>query len=218
MTSDMKFPLHKLLMLAATLSIMPACSTHADRSAATRENFTIALNDFLAARGDLCLAMFDWPLDLTPAEAGAGASHAVQLPVFEKLGLVTSTVVSVPKTKENSQGVVKRYALTDEGRQYYKPHSYKSRNGTEHPRDICVAQITLDKVTDWQLDAQDAQHPAAMVSYTYRIEPAPWLRDADAQRVLPMVTRVIDGAGGRLQLHQGFTLGEHGWTAKLAPV
>jgi hypothetical protein len=214
----MKFPFRKILMMVMALSVLPACSRNVDRSAPTRENFQAALADVLARRGDVCLAMFDWPMDLTPAEAGAGSRHAVQLPVFEKLGLVTSTVASVPKTEENPQGVVKRYALTDEGRKYYKPHAYTGRDGVEHPNDFCVAHIKPDKVMSWELDQHDTQHPSAVVSYTYQIEPAPWMHDADAQRVLPMITHVINGAGGNLQMHQGFTLGEHGWVATTGPV
>jgi hypothetical protein len=214
----MKLLFRKILMMVLALSVLPACGRNDQRNAPTRENFKSALEAALVEHGDVCLAMFDWPMDLTPAEAGAGSRHAVQLPVFEKLGLATSTVVAVPKTEENTQGVVKRYALTDEGRKYYKPHVYTSRDGVEHPNDFCAAQIKLDKVMSWELDTHDAQHPFAVVSYTYQIQPAPWMQDADAQRALPMVTRIINGAGGRLQLRQGFTPGEHGWVAMSGPV
>lgn len=213
----MKLKFRRILTLAAALSMLAACGLNNDHSAPTRANFKLALEENLATHGEVCLAMFDWPIDLTPAEAGAGARHAVQLPVFEKLGLAASSVVEVPKTQDNPQGVVKRYALTDEGRKYYKPHAYTGRNGVEHPNDFCVARIRLDRVTGWQLDAHDARHTSAVVSFTYQIEPAPWLQDAEAQRVLPMVTRIVKGAGGGLQLRQGFTLGEQGWVATPGP-
>jgi hypothetical protein len=185
----------------------------------SREAFEAGLRTFLADGHDqLCLAMYDWPIDLTEAEAGAGSRHAVQLPVFEKLGLATSTIVSVPRSTENPDGAIKRYALTDEGRRYYKPHAYTSRDGAAHPTDFCVARLSLEKVEGWQLDTHDAKHSAATVSYTYRIEPAPWMKDPDAVRVLPMVAKVIKGAGGGLQMHQGFTLGQQGWVAVAGPV
>jgi len=178
----------------------------------SREAFEAGLRTFLADGHDqLCLGMYDWPMDLTEAEAGANSRHAVQLPVFEKLGLATSTIVSVPKSAENPDGAIKRYALTDEGRKYYKPHAYTSRDGAAHQNDFCVARLSLEKVEGWQLDTHDAKHAAATVSYTYRIEPAPWMKDPDAMRVLPMVAKVIKGAGGGLQMHQGFTLGQQGW-------
>lgn len=213
----MKLPFHKIPTMLLAMLLLAACGK-VDPAAPTRENFKTALDLHLAEHGDICLAMFDWPLDLTPAEAGANARHAVQLPVFEKLGLASSSVVEVPKSEDNPQGVVKRYTLTDEGRKYYKAHAYTSRNGTEHPNDFCIAHIKPDKVMSWEVDKHDPQHPSAVVSYTYQIDPAPWMKDADAQRVLPMIVRVINGAGGGLQLRQGFTLGEHGWVAVSGPV
>jgi hypothetical protein len=187
--------------------------------APSREAFETGLRSYLADGHDqLCLGLYDWPIDLTEAEAGAGARHAVQLPVFEKLGLATSTIVSVPRSAENPDGAIKRYALTDEGRKYFKAHAYKGRDGAQHQNDFCVARISLDHVDGWELDSHDAQHPAATVSYSYRIDPAPWLQQPDAQRVLPMVAKVIKGAGGGLQMHQGFALGPQGWAAVAGPV
>lgn len=214
----MKLTFKKISTTAVVSSLILASGCMTDRKAPTHENFKSALVETLSKNGDVCLAMFDWPMDLTPAEAGAGSRHAVQLPVFEKLGLATSEVVAVPKTAENPQGVIKRYALTNEGRKYYKPHEYTSRDGVKHLNDFCVAHIKPDAVVSWQLDKSDAQHPLAIVSYTYQVEPAPWMKDADAQRVLPMIALVINGAGGRQQMRQGFTLGEQGWVAKPGPV
>jgi hypothetical protein len=135
----------------------------------------------------------------------------VQLPVFEKLGLARSELVAVPKSAENPDGAIKRYSLTDEGRKYYKPHPHKGRDGVAHKDDVCVARISLAQVEGWQLDPADAQHAAATVSYSYHIEPAPWMKDPDAQRVLPMVAEVIRGAEGGLKMRQGFVRDQHGW-------
>jgi hypothetical protein len=206
------------LVAAMAVFALAGCSKPDDKTP-SRENFEAGLRLFLAAGHDqLCLGMYDWPIDLTEAEAGAHARHAVQLPVFEKLGLAKSTAEPVPKSTENPDGAVKRYALTDEGRKYYRSHAYTSRDGAAHQSDFCVAQISLDKIESWQLDTRDTQRPAATVSYSYHIEPAPWLQDPDAQRVLPMVTKVIQGADGRLQMHQGFALSQQGWVAVAGPV
>jgi len=217
----MKIQRHKIAMMtAATVAVfaLAACSK-SDDTAPQREAFEAGLRTFLADGHDqLCLGMYDWPIDLTEAEAGANSRHAVQLPVFEKLGLAKSTVVSVPRSTENPDGAIKRYALTDEGRKYYKPHAYKSRDGATHANDFCVAHITLGKVEGWQLDTRDAQHAAATVSYTYHIEPAPWMNDDDARRVLPMVAKVIKGADGGLQMHQGFMRVDKGWVPVAGPV
>jgi hypothetical protein len=215
----MKIQRYKIALTATVAVFALAGCGKPDGKTPSRENFEAGLRTFLSDGHDqLCLGMYDWPVDLTEAEAGAHSRHAVQLPVFEKLGLAQSTVVPVPESTENPDGAVKRYALTEEGRKYYKPHAYTGRNGAAHQNDFCVAQISLDKVEGWQLDTHDAQHPAATVSYSYHIEPAPWLQDPDAQRVLPMVATVIKGADGRLLMHQGFTLGPQGWVAVFGPV
>ena len=206
------------LLALAAIAALAGCSKPA-ANAPSREAFEPGLRAYLASGHDqLCLAMYDWPMDLTEAEAGAKSRHAVQLPVFEKLGLVRSTVLPAPVSTDNPDGAIKRYELTDEGRKYYTPHAYTGRDGAAHQNDLCVAHISLDKVEGWQVDSRDAQHPAATVSYSYRVEPAPWMKDADAQRVLPMVAKVIQGANGGLQMHQGFTLGSQGWVAVAGPV
>ena len=210
----MKLQRHRPALLAALAAIALSACSKPDPDAPMRNAFEAGLRSFLADGHDqLCLGMYDWPIDLTEAEAGAHSRHAVQLPVFEKLGLATSTIVPAPKSAENPDGAVKRYALTDEGRKYFKPHSYKTRDGTAHENDFCVARISVARVESWQVDSHDAQHPTALVNYSYRIEPAPWMDNADAQRVLPMVAKVIKGAEGGLQMHQGFTKSEQGWVA-----
>ena len=202
-----------LLGAAALISLLSACSKP-DPHAPLRADFETGLRSFLADGHDrLCLGMFDWPIDLSEAEAGAKSRHAVQLPVFEQLGLAKSTIIAVPRSAENPDGAIKRYALTDEGRKYFMPHAYQSRDGVQHPNDFCAARISVARVVGWQLDAHDAQHPTALVRYSYHVEPAPWMNNAEAQRVLPMVARVIQGAEGGIEMHQGFVKNDKGWVA-----
>jgi hypothetical protein len=212
-------PRFKTTALVATTLLALAGCARPDPDAPTRAAFEAGLRTFLAAGHDqVCLGLYDWPIDLTEAEAGAHSRHAVQLPVFEKLGLARSSIVSVPRSAENPDGALKRYELTGEGRKYYRAHAYTGRDRVAHGNDFCVARLSLGRVENWRLDARDAQHPSAAVGYTYRIDPAPWLADADARRVLPMVDKVIQGAAGGLQMHQGFTRDATGWVAVAGPV
>lgn len=207
----------KTLTGIALVCVLAACSAARDAEAPTAENLAAPLDEYLAQRGDICLAMFDWPIDLTEAEAGSGARHAVQFPVMEQLGLVHSTIVAVPKSAENPDGAVKRFELTDAGRKFYKPHPHAA-NGAEHANDLCVAHLKREQIVDVKVDAANAQHPLAVVSYTYQIDTAPWMQEAEAQRVFPMIARIANGAGGKLQLRQGFTRGDKGWVAQVGPV
>jgi hypothetical protein len=217
MTLRSSFQTLTTLTAMGALCALAACSAGPDANAPTAENLAAPLDAYLAERGDICLAMFDWPIDLTEAEAGSGARHAVQFPVMEKLGLVRSTIVAAPKSAENPDGAVKRFELTEEGRKFYKPHSHATRDA-DHANDFCVAHLQREKIVDVKLDGTDASHPMAVVSYTYRIDPAPWMQDPDAQRVFPMVARIMNGANGPLQLRQGFTRGDKGWVPHLGPV
>ena len=205
-------------LIAAAAFALAGCSKP-DPQASTRAAFEAGLRSFLADGHDqVCLAMYDWPIDLTEQEAGAHSRHAVQLPVFEKLGLARSTIVAVPRSDVNPDGAIKRYELTDEGRKYYKAHAYTGRDKVAHQNDFCVARLSVAKVESWQIDSHDARHPSATVSYTYHVEAAPWMTDDDARRVLPMVAKVIQGADGGLQMHQGFTREDKGWVAVTGPV
>ncbi|ADU38712.1 hypothetical protein [Variovorax paradoxus] len=211
----------KTLAGIALVAALAACSTSHDANAPTAENLAAPLDDYLAQRGDICLAMADWPIDLTEAEAGAGARHAIQFPVMEQLGLVHSTIVAVPKSSENPDGAVKRFELTDAGRKFYRPHASAAQGAGQQKQpanDFCVAHLKREQIVDVKVDASNAQHPMAVVSYTYQIDTAPWMQDANAQRVFPMVARIANGAGGKLQLRQGFTRGDKGWVAQTGPV
>ena len=95
---------------------------------------------------------------------------------------------------------------------------FRQLDAVDRRRCAAVARLTLAKVESWQVDSRDAQHPTATVSYTYHVEPAPWMDNDDARRILPMVAKVIKGADGGLQMHQGFTRVQQGWVAVAGPV
>ncbi len=165
---------------------------------------------YLARHGDLCLGKPRWPIDVTPAEARAHARDAVQMPVLQHLGLVQAEDIALPATAEAPATAATRYTLTPEGQKYFIAR--KTATGTAAPADFCAAHLTLDRIVGW---APEPGHPAAdggpvVVTYTYHVQPAPWAADADAQRVFPMVARVVQGAGS-LQLRQAFTHGPEGW-------
>ncbi len=45
---------------------------------------------FLADHGDLCLAMYTWPREVTAEDRESNSNEAVQMPVLERLGVVQS--------------------------------------------------------------------------------------------------------------------------------
>jgi hypothetical protein len=174
------------------------------------ENFTGAIKNYLAERGRLCLGKFDWPITVTVADQASKARDAVQMPVLEKLGLV--------KGEDGTMNLVdaRRYTLTDEGKKYYIHSPVVVATATKsvtHEADFCVATLTLDKVVGWENPQTQDGQTRTSVLFTYKIDPAPFTKNADFQRVFPMVTRVVQGAG-TMQLREGVQLTKDGWVAE----
>ena len=177
------------------------------------EVFTRAMNEYLAERGQLCLAKNAWPIDVTQHEVDIGARNAVQMPVLERLGLVSSSVAEVDIDDEGTprRMAVRRYALTDAGRSYFVRRGPASAGNVRG--DFCAASLSLDRIVDWRLDPNPrGRARRATVTYTYRIVAAPWARDPQVQKVFPVVAGVVRGAG-KAQLQEMFTLTDHGWVA-----
>jgi hypothetical protein len=200
----------------SALTLFAGC--HDNSQDVNRENFTATIDNFLTQRGHLCLAKYDWPIYVTTDDMAAGTRDALQMPVLEKLGLVAGKNVVVERTDENSKKIranARQYQLTAEGQKYYLHIPEVVATATSrvtHPADFCAATLSLDKVVGWERPAQVNGQTATSVIYTYKIDPAPWAKSADAQRVFPMVKRVIEGAG-TMQLREGVYLTAKGWVA-----
>lgn len=197
-----------LLLLAA----LAGCHKPSEENA---ENFGAALNAYLAERGDLCVGKTEWPIDVSEREFELGTRDAKQMPVLERLGLVSSwdTIAERKNEGEVFQLRVKRYQLTDAGQKYYHQRTIKNAQGEPQPSgDLCAARLSLDKVTHWQASTTSGGHRVAALSYTYHVNAAPWTSDPDIQKVFPAVTRVVQGAE-KAELVEGVTLTDNGWVA-----
>jgi hypothetical protein len=198
-----------LLLLGATSA---ACH---DQRAPSVENFTPAIQAYLAERGELCIGKTEWPIDVTEREAELGTRDAKQLPVFERLGLVSSTAaIAQRKVEEETIEVpVKRYDLTPAGRVYYHARTSRDAQGrlVSHS-DFCAAKLSLDQIKSFRVAPATGAPQSAVVFYTYHVAPAPWTADAEAMRVFPAVAHVLAGAG-KDELREELTLTPNGWVA-----
>jgi hypothetical protein len=216
--SPMPTPLKPILpaaLCALALACLAACTRSDEPNA---EVLTAAMNSYLAQRGDLCLAKNTWPIDVTQHEIDSGARNALQMPVLERLGLVASTVAEVDVddagTKHHMK--VRRFVLTDAGRKYYvvraAPNS-AGANAAAPKGDFCAAKLSLDRIVKWDVrKPSDGTPRQAVVTYTYRIDAAPWTHDAEAQKVFPVVASVVRGAG-TAQLEETFSQTDAGWVS-----
>jgi hypothetical protein len=187
----------KMWMIAVALAMGAAGLTEAATMQPSPRDMTRAVKQFLAEHGDLCMAKYTWPRDVTAADRAAHSNDAVQLPVLERLGLVESAPVLAPAAAPAD--AARRYSLTAKGRQYYLQKKRTTLNvhsqPVEHDADFCVARLSLDKVVKWTPPEQVHDHIETVARYTYKIKAAEWMSDPDARKVFPVVDRIIRGAG-----------------------
>lgn len=189
-----------------------ACATglsHASTPNPSRPALTRAVRQYLSEHGDLCVGKFTWPRIVTTEDRREQTNDAVQLPVLERLGLVTST--QIPRSAA-SMGPARSYSLTAKGKRYYL---FRRRiilgahdRPVEQDEDLCVARLSLDKVVKWTPPERVNGHLETIVRYTYRIQSADWMADPRARKAFPVVDRIIRGQGHLLmtvtaQLHGG---------------
>jgi hypothetical protein len=197
------------------LVLLCACGKKTD---ATRANFEEGLRAYLERRGDLCIGKPAWPIDVSPGDVAKGTRDALQMPVFERLGLVRSGDVTVDvATDDGTIPVeVRRYELTEAGLRDYRSHEIGVNTAGEKVAagDFCVARVSLSRVVRWEFPqgAPPGDRPRAVVSYTYEVAADPWTRDPEVQRVLPAVAHVVAGARSA-ELKEPFTLTADGWVA-----
>ena len=174
-----------------------------------------ALESYLASQGNVCVGKFDWPVEVTEREAQSHSRDAVQMPVLEKLGLVSSSRVTVQRTTEDGTKTLpaRRYELTDAGRRFYldKEATTDLAPGTvQHHKDFCGAKLSLDRVVMWNKPTDPGDGHEVTLTYTYHVEPYEWMRDPAAQQVFPMIDRLIKG-DGTLRLEERMRLVAAGW-------
>src|SRR5215510_5380709 len=104
----------RLLLLACGLTLAAGCRAKTDP---TRAAFESGMQAYLARRGDLCVGRPRWPIDV-PVDA-VGIADAIQLPVLEQLGLVTSTIIEVRVDGAATPFHARRYRLTSAGYSLY---------------------------------------------------------------------------------------------------
>jgi hypothetical protein len=208
--------MNKSFLCGASLLLLAACSH--DKQTLDHASVAKAMEGYFEKRGDLCLAKSDWPIDVALEEGRSGSRNALQMPALERVGLVESSKALVERSAEDgskSVANVTRYRLTAIGNRYYlprAPHRYPSSNRyAAAGHDLCAVRLSLDKIVGWESPAAGARE--AVVTYTYKVVPAPWTGDAGVRQVFPVVDNIIRGAG-ILQLKETLVLSDGGWEAK----
>jgi len=170
----------------------------------TAEAIAPALDRFLAASGEVCVARPDWPVDVSARDVAARTRNAIQLPVLERAGLVASREGYVDWRDEHEaveRVPTRRYELTEAGRQAMKP----ARGGKP---DLCAGRIEVERIVS--IDGRDEGR--ASVHYLYRFKAEPWVQHEEVRRVFPMLDTLLQGQG-RMEMQQGFHVDGAAWVA-----
>jgi hypothetical protein len=192
------------------MCLLAGCGVSKD---ANRKNFQAAVSDYLDAHGDMCIGKVRWPIDITKPEADSHSANSIQLPVLQKVGLVSMTPL------QGAAIPTMRFALTAEGEKFYlhkKMTSVASESAAQvHDGDLCYGKLHLDQVIGWEKPRDENGQLRTAVTYTYSINAAPWTKNPDVQRVFPVVAMVVK-SGGVLQLKQVVALTKDGWKGQQA--
>ncbi|SHN42962.1 Cytochrome c peroxidase [Duganella sacchari] len=179
--------------------------TDADLAQQPSAAMAAGLDNYLSQHGDVCVGKFDWPIDVAAGDAEAGSRDAIQLPVLAKLGLVHAERGMT--RRGDAQVPVERYALTAAGRKFYLKRATTtiSPSGEKIARsgDFCVGKLSVAKLTSWD-------EASGTASYTYKFAAAPWMKEASAQQVFPMIAYIMKGEG-QLQMKQRLRLDNGRW-------
>lgn len=204
--------------LAAGLLCISNAAFCTNATAPNHQALADALGKHLAQRGNVCLAKYDWPIDVSAPDFEMGTRDAVQMPVLEKLGLVVSSdgTVSRMNGEDEIEVQAKRYTLTDAGKKFYLKTEISSTTPSgkkiEHHGDFCAGKLSLDKLVRWDKPTAVGGSRETTVTYTYKFAAAEWTLDPEIQKAFPMVNRLLKGER-TLELQQRFRLSNKSWLA-----
>lgn len=194
----------KSAICAAALAVvvLAGCDSKQD---ANEKNFGAAIEQYLDKKGELCLRLQNWPVNITELDAAmqsAGPPGTVKkMAALEAAGLVFGTDTEVGEYRKFK---MKSYALTDAGKKLY----------SEKGGDICYGKKALTKVVKWEGPMKDGDYQEADVKYLYKIDGlADWTKKAEFRTGFPYAAQIIDEAGKK-EVRGGVKLTSQGWEPK----
>lgn len=196
--------------LLTGLLLLVACNSARKPSDA---NFTKAINQYLAKHGEVCTTINrQFPIDIPKSQKYA---IEAQLSILEQAGLVdtTDTTAVVHGLLDPLQGSgpaqpVKRYELTESGKQYFQQIPGGVFGKTTQ---FCYGQKSVDTILKWTEPETTGVQSQTEVTYTYKIvNLAAWAQRPDVQKVYPDIGATISGAARTPEI-AGLQLTNKGW-------
>lgn len=213
--------IRKSALLFALLGVisLTACGGKTDPS---RSNFAAAMNQYFAAKGELCIGAQRWPVEVSDMDIKLGenlaSGTARKMAALEAAGLASGKEVEVDLMgimgKPTGKKVPRRqYTLTERAKPFEKPSSADTA-ASPAKIDLCWGKKALDNVVKWEGPMKLGDYQEVGVTYTYKInDVADWAKAPGIQAAFPQIKRVLDGAGKDESRH-ALKLTSEGWEAK----
>jgi len=205
--------MRRLCLISLTgLLFMISCNSARKPSA---ENFTNAINRYLAKHGEVCTSIGrQFPIDIPASAQQAQYGFGPQLVALQHSGLVseTDTTAVVHGMLDALRGSappqpVRRYQLTAEGQKYFRqvPGTFEQTGG------FCYGQKVVDSILKWGDPVTMSDHSQTEVTYTYKIvNLATWVARPDIQQAFPDIGATVNGVSKTSQ-KVGLQLTNIGW-------
>jgi hypothetical protein len=198
--------------LIAVLVFLTACNNSRKPS---YENFTKAINEYLAKHGEACTSIGRrFPIDIPASAQQTQYGFGPQLTALQQVGLVseTDTTAVVHGMLDALRGstppqAVRRYQLTSGGTKYFKqvPGTFGQTGG------LCYGEKTVDSVLKWEKPITMDGISQIEVTYTYKFSNlAAWAERPDIQQAFPDIGATVGGASKVDQI-AALQLSNNGW-------
>jgi hypothetical protein len=215
------------VMCSAVLGalVLVGCGSKQD---ANEKNFGAAISQYLEKKGDLCLGLNKWPIDVTEMDLrlqkNMPTGLAGKMESLAAVGLVSGVDAEIDQVgmfdnkPTGRKFKVKRFTLTDASKNFYREKEV-SRIGLDGVKkvmqgDLCYGKKSLDRVVKWEGPMKFGDYQEANVKYLYSIEGlAPWTKKPEFQAAFPYIGQIIDGAEKKEQ-QGGVKLTSLGWEPK----
>ncbi|MFC5473707.1 hypothetical protein [Paraherbaspirillum soli] len=203
--------------------LLAGCGSKTD---ANEKNFGAAIVQYLDKKGELCLNITKWPVDVNEMDLllqkSMPTGTAGRMVALEAVGLAkgVDTELEGAGFDGKPNGVkfkVKRYTLTDAAKPFerQKDVEHIGLNGRikEVQTDLCWGKMALDKVVKWEGPMKFGDYQEASVKYQYKIEGlADWAKKPEFLTAFPHVAQIAEDAGKKEQ-QQSVKLTSVSWEA-----
>ena len=194
-----------ILAVLCTASVA-ACGNKTD---ANEKNFGAALTQYFDKKGELCLNIDKWPVDVRKRDA----RYNLQMRALEAAGLVRGEDISVQDTILIGMNLqVRRYTLTEAAKPFVQEKEVASiLDGKVSVKRLCWGRKALAKVVKWEGPMKFGEYQEARVIYTYKVDKlADWATKPELQAAFGEVKVILDGAGTKEDRH-AIKLTSEGW-------